>query len=52
MNVSSTTVFISYAREDAKHAEKLYYDLKNVGLNPWIEKILETPIEGDRRYTL
>ncbi|HZD83852.1 MAG TPA: TIR domain-containing protein [Nitrososphaeraceae archaeon] len=29
------TVFISYADEDAKSAERLYDDLKNVGLVPW-----------------
>ena len=38
MNRSFTTVFISYAREDANHAEKLYNNLKSYGLNPWRDK--------------
>ena len=35
---SNSTVFISYAREDARHAEKLYNDLKNAGVKPWRDK--------------
>lgn len=35
---SSKTVFISYAREDASAAERLYQDLKNVGAIPWRDK--------------
>jgi hypothetical protein len=37
-NGSSKTVFISYAREDAKAAERLYQDLKNAGVLPWRDK--------------
>lgn len=32
------SVFISYADEDAKFAERLYNDFKNVGLVPWQRK--------------
>jgi hypothetical protein len=32
------TVFISYASEDFDAARRLYNDLKNVGLNPWLDK--------------
>jgi tetratricopeptide (TPR) repeat protein len=32
------TVFISYAREDYNAAKRLRKDLKNVGLNPWLDK--------------
>src|SRR5215469_11155715 len=38
MSESNKTVFISYAREDAEFAERLYKDLKNVGLLPWLDK--------------
>jgi TIR domain/Protein of unknown function (DUF4231) len=31
-------VFINYAREDEEYAMKLYKDLKNAGINPWIDK--------------
>jgi hypothetical protein len=31
-------VFISYAREDAEAAKRLYEDLKNAGLTPWLDK--------------
>jgi TIR domain len=31
-------VFISYAREDAEAAKRLYDDLKGAGLNPWLDK--------------
>jgi hypothetical protein len=30
-------VFISYAREDAAVANKLYQDLRNIGANPWLD---------------
>jgi hypothetical protein len=32
------TVFISYAREDSDAAKRLQKDLKNAGLNPWLDK--------------
>ncbi|MCP4350818.1 MAG: TIR domain-containing protein [Desulfobacterales bacterium] len=31
-------VFISYAREDIEVAERLYSDLKNAGVEPWIDE--------------
>jgi tetratricopeptide (TPR) repeat protein len=31
-------LFISYAREDENEARRLYNDLKNAGLNPWLDK--------------
>jgi len=30
-------VFISYAKEDIKIANKIFYELKNEGLSPWID---------------
>jgi TIR domain/SIR2-like domain len=35
---NKTTVFISYGQEDTEKAERLYKDLKNVGLVPWRDK--------------
>ena len=32
------TVFISYAREDSYAAKRLWKDLKDAGLNPWLDK--------------
>jgi TIR domain len=32
------TVFISYAREDSNAAKRLRKDLKDTGLNPWLDK--------------
>ena len=32
------TVFISYAREDSDAAKRLREDLKDAGLNPWLDK--------------
>ncbi len=32
------TVFISYAREDSKYAERLYNELKKAGFKPWLDK--------------
>ena len=32
------TVFISYAREDSDAAKRLKKDLKDAGLNPWLDK--------------
>ena len=37
-DISSKTVFISYAHEDARFAERLYQDLKSAGLLPWRDK--------------
>jgi len=31
-------VFISYAREDIEIARKLYHDLKQAGISPWMDK--------------
>ena len=36
--ISSKTVLISYALEDAKFAERFSQDLKSAGLTPWIAK--------------
>lgn len=38
MDKSSKIVFISYAREDEQSAERLYKDLRNCGLEPWLDK--------------
>ncbi len=32
-------IFISYAREDLKHAKELYQRLKDSGFNPWMDKV-------------
>jgi hypothetical protein len=37
-NKGQDIVFISYAREDSDAAIGLYNDLKNHGLNPWLDK--------------
>src|SRR5215471_16696788 len=37
-NSQENTVFISYASEDFQQADRLYKDLKNAGLNPWLDK--------------
>jgi hypothetical protein len=37
-NSQQITVFISYAREDSKAAIRLRKDLKDAGLNPWLDK--------------
>lgn len=31
-------IFISYAREDALIADRLYEDLKRSGINPWMDR--------------
>ena len=31
-------IFISYSREDFEYANRLYNELKNIGLNPWLDK--------------
>jgi hypothetical protein len=46
MDVTSKTVFISYAREDPEHAERLYKDLKKAGLIPWRDKDAIRPGEN------
>jgi hypothetical protein len=35
--VEGSKIFISYAREDLEHAERMYQDLKNEGFNPWLD---------------
>lgn len=35
----TSQVFISYAKEDKQLAEKLYRDLQQAGLNPWIDSV-------------
>jgi TIR domain len=42
-------VFISYAREDTEAAKRLYEDLKNAGLTPWLDK--ESLIAGQNWKT-
>lgn len=37
MNSSKIRIFISYAKEDAKVANRLYKDLKQAGLDPWLD---------------
>ncbi len=37
-NNPAKTVFISYAREDFKHAERLYNELKKAGFKSWLDK--------------
>jgi tetratricopeptide (TPR) repeat protein len=34
----SKSVFISYASEDSEAARRLYRDLKNTGIDPWLDK--------------
>ncbi len=41
--VSEIKVFISYAREDKEIAEKVYYDLKEKGVSPWIDFVNLVP---------
>ena len=36
--MSRIIVFISYAREDAELARRLYQDLRKAGLNPWLDE--------------
>ena len=35
--MSSIQVFISYAHEDIELAQRLYRDLSNAGINPWLD---------------
>jgi len=46
MNEKKTTVFISYAHEDAEIALKIYDDLRIAGVSPWIDK--ENILPGDK----
>jgi hypothetical protein len=46
MPKSPPTVFISYAREDLRAAQKLYNDLKRAGANSWLDK--ESLLPGQR----
>jgi formylglycine-generating enzyme required for sulfatase activity len=46
MPKSPPTVFISYAREDLRTAQKLYNDLKRAGANPWLD--VESLLPGKR----
>jgi len=41
-----TIVYISYATEDYEAAKRLYRDLKDAGLNPWLDK--ETLLGGQK----
>jgi hypothetical protein len=38
MEPEKNSIFISYAKQDSKIAEKLYNDLKNAGAKPWLDK--------------
>ena len=38
-----TKVFISYAKEDMGFAKKLYTDLRNAGIEPWLDSFELTP---------
>jgi len=40
---NKNTVFISYAREDSEESQRLYNDLKDVGLIPWRDKDVIKP---------
>jgi hypothetical protein len=44
---SGETVFICYADEDIDKAKRLYKDLKNANLNPWLDK--ESLRAGEKR---
>lgn len=35
----TTKIFISYAKEDKSFAEKLYIDLQQAGVEPWIDSL-------------
>lgn len=36
--MANLQIFISYAREDVEAARRLYRDLKNAELNPWLDE--------------
>jgi hypothetical protein len=46
---SSSTVFISYAREDARHAERLYMDLRVHEINTWLDSKCLLPGQNWKR---
>ncbi len=41
-----THIFLSYAKEDAEVARRLYFDLRNLGFKPWIDS--EDLLPGQR----
>ena len=41
--MANLQIFISYAREDVEAARKLYRDLKNAELNPWLDEEVLLP---------
>lgn len=43
-------VFISYAREDFEHAQRLYFDLKKAGADPWLDA--EELLPGQKWQTI
>lgn len=47
--MESNTVFISYAREDARHAERLYMDLRAAEINAWLDTRCLLPGQDWRR---
>jgi len=46
---SQDTVFISYAREDARYAERLYADLRSAEINAWLDTKCLLPGQEWRR---
>ena len=36
--MSSVQVFINYAHEDIEIARRLYSELRNAGVNPWLDE--------------
>ncbi len=42
-SIQKPKVFISYAHEDQRAAERLYRDLKKMGLEPWLDKLKLLP---------
>lgn len=49
--MSKKTVFISYAREDTRHAERLYMDLRQAGIDAWLDTKCILPGQDWRRET-
>lgn len=48
-SMSKKTVFISYAREDTRHAERLYMDLRQSGIDAWLDTKRILPGQDWRR---